>query len=95
MAAHHEGFDTGRMNAHPVRYTIRVEGHLGATALGAFPSLRAEYQATQTVLTGDLDRSALYGTLSLLEMLGLDIIELRRSPDAHASVDDEIDAGHI
>jgi len=95
MSAHHERLQHGDMNAHPVRYTIRVEGHLGATALCAFPSLRAEYQATQTVLTGDLDRSALYGALALLEMLGLDLIELRRSPDAHASVDDEIDAGHV
>ena len=82
MSTHHEPLDYGRMNAHPVRYTIRIEGHLGATALCAFPSLHAEYQATQTVLTGDLDRAAVYGTLSLLEMLGLDLVELRRSPES-------------
>ena len=85
----------GRMTAHPVRYTIRVEGHLGATALCVFPELAVEYQDTQTVLSGPLDRSAVYGVLAQFEMLGLDLVELRRSPDPHAAVDDEIDAGHV
>jgi len=95
MPAHHEGLEHGVMNALPVRYTIRVDGHLGATALCICPELTVEYQATQTVLTGLLDRSAVYGLLSQFEMLGLDLIELRRSPDAHAAVDDEIDAGYV
>jgi hypothetical protein len=83
------------MNARPVRYTIRVEGHLGATAVCVFPALAVEYHATQTVLTGLLDRSAVYGVLAQFEMLGLDLVELRRSPDPHPAVDDEIDAGHV
>jgi hypothetical protein len=50
-----------------------------------------EYQAAQTVLTGFLDRSAMYGVLSRFEMLGLDLVQVRRSPDPHAPVDDEVD----
>ncbi|MGA5900319.1 hypothetical protein [Streptomyces venetus] len=64
------------MSAAPALYSIRVEGLLGATALSAFPSLKAEHQATQTVLVGYLDRSGLYGVLSQLEMLGLELVEL-------------------
>jgi hypothetical protein len=68
------------MNAQPALYTIRVNGHLGATAMSAFPpSLAAEHQAEQTILTGYLDRSALYGVLSQMEMLGLDLLEVTRS----------------
>jgi hypothetical protein len=67
------------MSAEAALYTIRVDGHLGATALSAFPALAAEHQVTQTVLVGLLDRSALYGVLSQLEMLGLDLVELTRS----------------
>ncbi|WP_248959951.1 hypothetical protein [Sphaerisporangium perillae] len=68
------------MNAEPAQYTIRVAGRLGATALSAFPpSLIAEHRPDHTVLTGLLDRSALYGVLSQMEMLGLDLIELTRS----------------
>jgi hypothetical protein len=69
------------MHAEPALYTIRVEGHLGATALSAFPSLVAEHQVAQTVLVGYLDRSALYGVLSQMEMLGLDLVELVRFCD--------------
>ena len=69
------------MNAEPALYTIRVDGQLGAIALSAFPalSLAAEQQCTCTVLVGRLDRSALYGVLAQLEMLGLDLLELSRS----------------
>ena len=67
------------MNAEPTLYTIRVEGHLGATILSAFPTLAAEHQLTQTVLVGMLDRSALYGVLAQLEMLGLELVEVTRA----------------
>ncbi|WP_370370925.1 hypothetical protein [Catenulispora sp. GP43] len=68
------------MSAEPALFTIRVNGHLGATALSAFPSLVAERQVPvgQTVLTGFLDLSGLYGVLSQMERLGLDLIEVTR-----------------
>jgi hypothetical protein len=60
-------------------YTIRLEGHLGATALSAFPTMAAKEDGPDTVLTGPLeDRSALFGALAQVEALGLEIEELRR-----------------
>jgi hypothetical protein len=67
------------MSAEPARYTIRVDGHLGATVLTAFPTLTAEHEAAQTVLVGYLDRSGLYGVLAQLEMLGIDLVEVSRT----------------
>jgi hypothetical protein len=63
----------------PHLYTIRLEGHLGATALSAFPTMAAKEDGPDTVLTGPLeDRSALFAALAQIEALGLEIEELRR-----------------
>jgi hypothetical protein len=66
-------------------YTIRLEGHLGVTALSAFPTMAAKEDGPDTVLTGPLeDRSALFAALAQIEALGLELEELRRisgSPD--------------
>ena len=67
------------MGTTPGWYTIRIRGRLGSTALSAFPSLGAEVESGETVLTGWLeDRSALFGVVAQIELLGLDLIELRR-----------------
>ena len=66
------------MAAAPVPYMIRINGHLGATALCAFPGPVPQWHGTHTVLTGLLDRSALYGVLAEIEALGLDILEIRQ-----------------
>lgn len=77
---HRSPADPARMNEEPAQYTIRVAGRLGATTLSAFPpSLIAEHQPHHTVLTGLLDRSALYGVLSQMEVLCLELVELTRS----------------
>jgi len=57
---------------------IRINGHLGATMLSAFPPLESHLQGAETVLTGCLDRSALYGVLADIEALGLDLLEVRQ-----------------
>jgi hypothetical protein len=57
---------------------IRIHGHLGATVLSAFPALVPRRQGADTVLTGMLDRSALYGVLAEIEALCLDLIEVRQ-----------------
>jgi hypothetical protein len=57
---------------------IRINGHLGATVLSAFPALAPRQHGAQTVLTGQLDRSALYGVLAEIEALGLDLLEVRQ-----------------
>jgi hypothetical protein len=62
-------------------YEIRVRGHLGGTLRTAFPGLCARTHGNDTVLSGSLvDRAALYGVLAMIEMLGLELIELRQVP---------------
>jgi hypothetical protein len=70
------------MDAAPAQYVIRINGHLGATVLSAFPALAPQYHGAHTVLTGLLDRSALYGVLAEIEALGLDLLEIQKlTPD--------------
>ena len=66
------------MDLAPALYTIRINGHLGATLLSAFPALAPYQDGAHTVLTGLLDRSALYGVLAEIEALGLDLLEVRQ-----------------
>ena len=76
-AAHH-----GRMDLAPALYTIRIDGHLGAMMLSAFPAMVPQWRGEETVLTGLLDRSALYGVLAEIDALGLDLLEVRQlEPD--------------
>jgi hypothetical protein len=74
------------MDPAPTLYAIRIHGHLGATVLSAFPALTPRWRGADTVLTGLLDRSALYGVLAEIEALGLDLVEIhqlaqRKSPE--------------
>jgi hypothetical protein len=69
----------------PARYVIRVDGHLGAMALSAFPGMTARQKGAHTVLTGCLDQSALYGVLAEMEALGLVLLEVRQmEPDGRS-----------
>jgi hypothetical protein len=63
----------------PALYVIRVDGHLGAMALSAFPGMTPLQKGTHTVLTGWLDQSALYGVLAEIETLGLVLLEVRQT----------------
>jgi hypothetical protein len=78
MRNHLTAGDDGAMDPEPALYTIRINGHLGATLLSAFPALAARADGQCTVLTGLLDRSALYGVLAEIEALGLDLLEVRQ-----------------
>jgi hypothetical protein len=60
------------------RYTIRINGHLGATLLSAFPAMAAERRGSQTILTGVLDQPGLYGVLAEIEAFGLELLEVRQ-----------------
>ena len=63
------------------RYEIHVGGCLGDTIRSAFPDLWARANGGDTVLSGMFaDQAALYGVLSQLEVLGLELIEVRRLP---------------
>ena len=78
MPGHLPDPDHGRMDPAPARYLIRINGHLGATVLSAFPGLIPREHGAHTVLTGLLDQSALYGVLGEIEALGLDLLEVRQ-----------------
>jgi hypothetical protein len=78
MRGHRPAGDHVVMDPEPALYTIRINGHLGATLQSAFPAMAARPDGAHTVLTGPLDRSALYGVLAEIEALGLDLLEVRQ-----------------
>jgi hypothetical protein len=82
MPRHLPALDHDGMDPAPALYMIRINGHLGATLLSAFPAMAPHHHGAHTVLTGLLDRSALYGVLAEIEALGLDLLEIRKlTPD--------------
>jgi hypothetical protein len=76
MRTHLVALNDRGMDPASARYMIRINGHLGATLLSAFPAMASERQGQQTVLTGVLDRPGLYGVLAEIEALGLDLLEV-------------------
>jgi hypothetical protein len=70
--------DYGVMDPAPAPYMIRINGHLSATVLSAFPAMTPRWDGADTVLTGLLDCSALYGVLAEIEALGLHLLEIRK-----------------
>jgi hypothetical protein len=78
MRTHLPAFHHGLMDTAPALYAIRINGHLGAMMLSAFPAMTPQRDGTDTVLTGLLDRSALYGVLAEIDALGLDLLEIRQ-----------------
>jgi hypothetical protein len=85
MRGHLTTGDDGVMDPEPALYIIRINGHLGATLLSAFPAMAARSDGQCTVLTGLLDRSALYGVLAEIEALSLDLLEVRQLTAAEES----------
>jgi hypothetical protein len=82
MRTHLFALDRGRMDPASAGYMIRINGHLGAMFLSAFPAMAWRWQGPETVLTGVLDRPALYGVLAEIEALGLDLLEIRQITDS-------------
>ncbi len=73
-----------RTRRSPRSYEIRVRGAIGPTLLEAFPTLRGQRLGQDTVLVGALpDPAALYGVIHELELLALELLEVRSA----ASVD--------
>jgi hypothetical protein len=72
--------------AESLYYEFRIRGLLGGTLLGAFPELAAQVQEGVTVLAGWLpDQSALYGVLSQIEQLGLELLGVSSMAGPQAS----------
>ncbi|HEY2508387.1 MAG TPA: hypothetical protein VGI58_17860 [Streptosporangiaceae bacterium] len=85
MRPHLIGPESGGMDRASARYLIRINGHLGATLLSAFPALDWERRGRETVLTGVLDRPGLHGVLAEIESLGLELLEVRQlRPDTQS-----------
>jgi hypothetical protein len=63
------------------RYRITISGCLGATVREAFADFLIELNGANTVLIGDLDQAALYGALSRILALNLELVALSRCRD--------------
>lgn len=64
-------------------YEIRVRGQLSTATLETFTGLRGERRPGETVLVGHVrDQAELYGVLSALQDLGIELVEVRQLPDA-------------
>lgn len=66
---------------YPHRYQITISGELGEIGREAFGGFKIESDDTTTVLIGDLDQAALYGTLNRILSLGFELIQLSRLAD--------------
>ena len=62
----------------PRRYRIIVAGTLGQTTRAVFEDLCVEPVGANTGLTGELDQAGLYGVLSRIWALGLELVEFSR-----------------
>jgi hypothetical protein len=63
------------------RYKITISGGLGDTGREAFGDFQIERNGKNTILTGELDQSGLYGALNRIQALGLELVELSRLAD--------------
>ena len=78
----------------PFYYEIRIAGLLPPEALLDFERLTASVEPVETVLHGPiLDQAALHGLLARLEMIGVQVLEIRRvrqrDPPAEEDTADE------
>jgi hypothetical protein len=65
------------------RYEIRIKGRVSEETAFAFDGLSVDVRPVETVLHGDIsDQAALHGLLDRVADLGLELIEVRRLPDA-------------
>jgi hypothetical protein len=66
-------------------YEIRVRGRVSPAALARFEGMRSQVEPVETVLHGPLkDQAALHGMIALIRSLGLELVEVRKSPGSRA-----------
>ena len=76
----------GQSQSVATSYEIRIRGKVGSSALASFEDMEAAIRPAETVLRGEVtDQAQLHGLLERIQLLGLELIEIRRvSPtDAH------------
>ena len=60
-------------------YEIRIKGRLSDSLCGAFEDFTASVKPAETVMRGELrDQSELHGVLDQIQLLGLELIEVRQ-----------------
>jgi hypothetical protein len=70
-------------------YEIRIKGRLSDSLLAVFEGLTASVEPAETVLHGPVrDQAALHGLLDRVQSLGLELIEVRRLPEAPSEQQD-------
>jgi hypothetical protein len=63
-------------------YEIHIKGTLSQEVLSSFEGMTATVQPAETILRGPaLDQAALHGLLDRIQMLGLELVEVRRGTD--------------
>jgi hypothetical protein len=66
-------------------YEIRVRGRVSPAMLARFEGMRSQVEPVETVLHGPLpDQAALHGMIALIRSLGLELVEVRKSPGSRA-----------
>jgi hypothetical protein len=66
-----------------VSYEIRVKGRVSAAVLETFEGLASDVEPVETVLHGPVrDQAELHGLLERIQALGLELVEVRRLPQA-------------
>ena len=70
-------------------YEIRVAGAVPEEDLRDMGAVTIAPTQVSTVLYGLPDEAALYGLLSRLRALGIEVIEVRRVPDLATGTDDD------
>jgi hypothetical protein len=64
-------------------YELRIKGRLSDSLLAALGELNTSVETGETVLHGPVrDQAALYGLLDRVQSLGLELVEVRRLPQA-------------
>lgn len=71
------------------RYEVRVAGTVPAEDLDDMQAIRIVPDPVDTVLYGVADQAALFGLLSRLRALGIDVVEVRRVGDVGEVAADE------
>jgi hypothetical protein len=86
MRPHLIRLQPGGMDPASARYLIRINGHLGAALLSAFPAMIWHRQGRETVLTAVLDRAGLHGVLAEIDSLGLELLEVRQITERESGI---------
>jgi hypothetical protein len=64
-----------------VSYEIRIKGRVGQSVLASFEDMEAATGPAETILTGRVvDQAQLHGLLERIQLLGLELIEMRQLP---------------